>query len=66
MGRELFFMKISRHCPLPACPNRGTCGACKHGQQYERMASKIQRLQNEARQLKRKVSIEKGAQQHEH
>lgn len=54
-------MKISRHCPLIACPNRGTCGACKHGQQYERMASKIQRLQNENRRLKREAAAKKGA-----
>lgn len=54
-------MTISRHCPLPACPNRGTCGACKHGQQYERMASKIQRLQNETRRLKREAAAKKGA-----
>ena len=25
---ELFFMKISRHCPLFDCPNCGKCGAC--------------------------------------
>ena len=55
-------MKISRHCPLPACQNRGTCGACKHGRQYERMASKIQRLQNENKRLK--AAAKKGAQNH--
>ena len=54
-------MKISRHCPLTACRNRGTCGACKHSQQYERMASKIQRLQNETRRLKREAAAKKGA-----
>ena len=51
-------MKISRHCPLLDCPNCGKCGACKHGQQYERMASKIQ---NENRRLKREAAAKKGA-----
>ena len=54
-------MKISRHCPLFDCPNCGKCGACKHGQQYERVASKIQRLQNENRRLKREAAAKKGA-----
>lgn len=54
-------MKTSKHCPMPACQNRGACGACRHGQQYERMASKIQRLQNETRRLKREAAAKKGA-----
>ena len=55
-------MKVCKHCPLPYCHNRGNCGACKHGQQYERMASKIQRLQNENKRLK--AAAKKGAQNH--
>lgn len=54
-------MKTSKHCQMPACQNRGECGACRHGQQYERMASKIQRLQNETRRLKREAAAKKGA-----
>lgn len=54
-------MKTSKHCPMSACQNRGACGACRHGQQYERMASKIQRLQNENKRLKRGSADKKGA-----
>lgn len=43
----------STHCPHRVdCTIYGSCHLCAHGHQYERMASKIQVLQQELRRMK--------------